>query len=164
MIFHVFELVFCVRHGKTFCVLGSAFTHNMPTLSDWCPTCVYGQRMRPVRNYNCPIHTRPYTDEDIQAFEIAVEIGNTGETEQTAGPLELEGNGPIFKLLTSSNAEENLVQRELWGLLPIPLTFAGIERSRTLLTGLIVGGHYRKNRYFVLIPKKLKNCILYAVS
>ena len=28
----MFELVFCVGHENTFCVLGSAFTHNMPTL------------------------------------------------------------------------------------------------------------------------------------
>ena len=30
----MFELVFCVGHENTFCVLGSAFTHNMPTLSE----------------------------------------------------------------------------------------------------------------------------------
>ena len=28
----MFELVFCVGHENTFCVLGSAYTHNMPTL------------------------------------------------------------------------------------------------------------------------------------
>ena len=30
----MFELVFCVGHENTFCVLESAFTHNMPTLGN----------------------------------------------------------------------------------------------------------------------------------
>ena len=48
--FTVFELVFCVRHRNTFCVLRSAFQHNMPTLEMTC--CEFTQKMLLLKTDN----------------------------------------------------------------------------------------------------------------